>query len=79
MQVLIGNAAYIIIYLFPQTGELEYRHFGEIESGVDMRGEVALLTRNIKIEGEMQHGCPKENKNCDKYKDIDTYGGHMKV
>ena len=29
---------------------LEYMHFGEITFGVDERGEVAMLTRNIKIE-----------------------------
>src|SRR5690606_8681541 len=28
---------------------LEYMHFGEITFGVDERGEVGLLTRNIKI------------------------------
>ena len=30
-------------------GPLEFDHFGEIDSGVDMRGEVGLLTRNIVI------------------------------
>ncbi|AKH44329.1 cell migration-inducing and hyaluronan-binding protein [Altererythrobacter atlanticus] len=29
---------------------LEYMHFGEITHGVDERGEVALLTRNIKVQ-----------------------------
>ncbi|HWK42788.1 MAG TPA: G8 domain-containing protein [Croceibacterium sp.] len=29
---------------------LEYMHFGEITFGVDQRGEVGLLTRNIKIQ-----------------------------
>src|SRR5690606_22271947 len=29
---------------------LEYMHFGEITFGVDERGEVGLLTRNIKIQ-----------------------------
>jgi len=29
---------------------LEYMHFGEITYGVDERGEVALLTRNIRIQ-----------------------------
>lgn len=29
---------------------LEYMHFGEITYGVDQRGEVGLLTRNIKIQ-----------------------------
>src|SRR5690606_29188484 len=29
---------------------LEYMHFGEVTFGVDQRGEVGLLTRNIKIQ-----------------------------
>ncbi len=29
---------------------LEYMHFGEITYGVDERGEVGLLTRNIKVQ-----------------------------
>ena len=30
--------------------QLEYMHFGKITFGVDERGEVGLLTRNIKIQ-----------------------------
>ena len=30
---------------------LEYMHFGKITEGVDERGEVGLLTRNIKVQG----------------------------
>src|SRR5690606_10897948 len=29
---------------------LEYMHYGEITFGVDERGEVAMLTRNIKVQ-----------------------------
>ncbi len=29
---------------------LDYMHFGEITFGVDERGEVGLLTRNIKVQ-----------------------------
>lgn len=57
---------------------LDYRHFGEIEDGVDMRAEVALLTRNVKIEGVMSRGCPANNENCENV-DFDTYGAHTKV
>jgi hypothetical protein len=53
-------------------------HWGEIVDGVDERGEVALLTRNIVIEGEMQPGCYRDNGNCRQYK-YDTFGGHMIV
>lgn len=43
-----------------------FTHFGEIVNGVDMRGEVALLSRNIKIRG-----APATNSK--------TLGGHIKV
>ncbi|XP_048756053.2 protein DDB_G0287365-like isoform X2 [Ostrea edulis] len=46
--------------------EPKFTHFGEIINGVDMRGEVALLTRNIKIRG-----APASNSK--------TLGGHIKV
>ena len=55
-----------------------YRHYGEIEERVDMRGEVALLSRNIKIQGEMSRGCPQANENCDTLPH-DSFGGHIKV
>src|SRR6478752_10738594 len=29
---------------------LQYMHYGEITFGVDERGEVAMLTRNIKVQ-----------------------------
>ena len=45
---------------------------------VDERGEVALLTRNIKIEGELEPDCPTSNGNCKAYSS-DTFGGHFKV
>jgi cell migration-inducing and hyaluronan-binding protein len=32
------------------TEPLEYMHYGEITFGVDERGEVAMLTRNIKVQ-----------------------------
>ena len=47
-------------------GDIKYTHYGEYYKGMDMRGEVGLLTRNIKIQGEVDH----EN---------DTYGGHIKA
>lgn len=36
---------------------LRYLHFGEIVDGVDERGEVGLLTRNILIQGRMESSC----------------------
>ena len=56
----------------------KYEHFGEIIDRVDERGEVALLTRNIVIEGEMASHCPTSNGNCNKYS-TDTFGGHFKA
>ena len=60
------------------TVETKYEHFGEIIDRVDQRGEVALLTRNIVIEGEVENQCVTSNGNCNKWA-IDTYGGHFKV
>ena len=47
-------------------GDIKYKHYGEIYKGVDMRAEVGLLSRNIKIQGEIK----EENE---------TYGGHLKA
>lgn len=58
--------------------EVGYEHFGEIVDRVDMRGEVALLTRNIVIEGEIGNACVASNGNCDK-ESKDTFGGQFKV
>ncbi|XP_076080076.1 cell surface hyaluronidase-like [Mytilus galloprovincialis] len=43
-----------------------------------MHGEVAILTRNIKIRGEMELACPTVNGNCKDYTP-DTFGRHVKV
>jgi len=53
-------------------------HYGKIQSNVDLRGEVALLSRDIVIEGEMEPLCPPENENCKTFH-YDTFGGHVKV
>ncbi|XP_060573519.1 cell surface hyaluronidase-like [Ruditapes philippinarum] len=58
--------------------ETKYEHWGTIINRVDERGEVALLTRNIVIEGEVEDNCVQSNGNCNKYKS-DTFGGHFKV
>ncbi|XP_069120192.1 cell surface hyaluronidase-like [Argopecten irradians] len=56
----------------------KYMHYGGVENNVDMRGEVALLSRNIVIEGVMNSFCPTVNENCGDYA-FDTFGGHVKV
>lgn len=43
-----------------------------------MRAEVALLSRNIVIEGEVEDTCVPSNGNCDK-ENKDTFGGQLKV
>lgn len=60
--------------------EAKYEHWGEMIANdrVDERGEVALLTRNIVIEGEMEDVCVPSNGNCARYKE-DTFGGQFKV
>ncbi|KAK3583428.1 hypothetical protein CHS0354_025548 [Potamilus streckersoni] len=59
-----------------------YTHWGSIEDGVvDMRAEVALLSRNIIFEGKMEESCYVMESNvpggCSNF-DYDTYGGNIK-
>lgn len=64
------------------NGMLQYSHHGSVEHGVDMRGEVAHLTRHILIRGEMESSCDSSSTSprgeCT-YFDEDTFGGHLKV
>ncbi|CAH1248257.1 TMEM2 [Branchiostoma lanceolatum] len=59
------------------NGQAKYTHFGEVADDVDLRGEVGLLTRNVKFLSEMEDGCYGDNF-C-QFFDYDTYGGHLKV
>ncbi|XP_069480268.1 inactive cell surface hyaluronidase CEMIP2-like isoform X2 [Ambystoma mexicanum] len=54
-----------------------YVHMGEVVDGVDMRAEVGLLTRNIRIQGEMEDSCYGPNQ-C-QFFPFDTFGGHIKI
>jgi len=47
------------------------------EDGVGFSAEVALLSRNIRIHGEMEESCYDDNL-CD-YFSYDTFGGHIQV
>ena len=58
-------------------GPVRYTHWGEITEGVDMRGEVGLLSRNIRFHGEMEDECYGGNL-CDQFSQ-DTFGGHIKI
>ncbi|KAI8515657.1 hypothetical protein Bbelb_064700 [Branchiostoma belcheri] len=59
------------------SGYVQYNHFGEVSDGVDLRGEVGLLTRNIRFQGEMEDSCYGDNF-C-QFFDYDTYGGHLRI
>ncbi|XP_073424765.1 cell surface hyaluronidase CEMIP2-like isoform X1 [Dendrobates tinctorius] len=54
-----------------------YLHIGEVVDGIDMRAEVGLLTRNIRIEGEMEASCYGHN-HC-QFFNYDTFGGQVKI
>lgn len=64
-QLILKICVRLKLFLFVSVEPL-FTHFGEIVNGVDMRGEVALLSRNIKIRG-----APATNSK--------TLGGHIKV
>ena len=63
------------------AGMVLYEHsvyYGEY-SGLEIRAEVGLVSRNIKIHGEMADECyPPENVLCN-YFSYDTFGGHIMV
>ncbi|XP_037070312.1 cell surface hyaluronidase-like [Pollicipes pollicipes] len=58
-------------------GPIWYTHWGEITDGVDMRGEVGDLTRNVQFHGQMEDACYGSNL-CDSF-DYDTFGGQIKM
>ncbi|XP_048242407.1 cell surface hyaluronidase-like [Haliotis rufescens] len=70
---------------FRVKGEFKFPHYGKVYDGVDMRGEVALLSRDFVIEGEMETGCYVTETNRKKEKwlcslfNFDHFGGHLKV
>eukprot|EP01133_Synstelium_polycarpum_P020701 gene20701-24863_t len=56
---------------------VSHYHFGGIDNGVDMRAEVGLLSKTIKIRGQMQPAC-NGSALC-KFFNFDTFGGHIKI
>ena len=67
-----------IMYNGYGVGTIRYRHLGVMsEDAVDLRAEVGLLSRNIRIHGEMEESCYDDNL-CD-YFSYDTFGGHIQV
>lgn len=75
---MYGVALYLIFTDLSISVAPRYTHWSKMENNIDMRGEVALLTRNIKILGEMEINCPTANKNCNDYA-YDTFGGQIQV
>ncbi|XP_025088732.1 protein DDB_G0287365-like [Pomacea canaliculata] len=63
-------------------GALDNMHYGEVSQNVDMRAEVGLLTRNIKIQGIMEPQCYNftdyEYLLCQAFQK-DTFGGQIKA
>ncbi|RUS75792.1 hypothetical protein EGW08_016453 [Elysia chlorotica] len=63
-------------------GGFEHMHFGEVTYGVDERAEVGLLSRNIRIEAELQKDCysyTDHEKYLCSLLHRDTFGGHVMV
>ncbi|KAL2091959.1 hypothetical protein ACEWY4_011757 [Coilia grayii] len=58
-------------------GKPQFTHIGEVLDGADMRAEVALLSRNILIHGEMESSC--YGNNWCQFFNHDTFGGHIKI
>ncbi|XP_070199787.1 cell surface hyaluronidase CEMIP2-like isoform X2 [Littorina saxatilis] len=60
----------------------ENLHYGEVTLNVDERAEVALLTRNVKIQGQLEDECYSSTANerwlCSTFK-RDLFGGHVKA
>ncbi|KAF0310783.1 Cell surface hyaluronidase [Amphibalanus amphitrite] len=58
-------------------GPVFFTHWGEETDGVDMRAEVGMLTRKVKIHGEMEDECYGDNL-CERFS-YDTFGGQIKA
>ncbi|EAL63750.1 hypothetical protein DDB_G0287365 [Dictyostelium discoideum AX4] len=57
---------------------IKYLHWGSITKGVDERAEVALLTRNIKIQGQVGKTCVNNKLVCDFFP-FDSFGAHIMI
>ena len=72
----------IIIIIIIISDSFSYLHYGNFTYNVDERAEVAILSRNVLIEGVMEDECyfntKEEQKLCKKFQ-MDTFGGHILV
>ncbi|KAF2071779.1 hypothetical protein CYY_006907 [Polysphondylium violaceum] len=57
---------------------LKYLHWGSITKGVDERGEVGILTRNIVIQGKLGQNCINQEIVC-RFLPFDNFGGHIMI
>lgn len=74
-----ANIAQIIslFHYSESLGLVKYNHYGGHYKGIDMRAEVGILTRNVRVRGDMEPHCYGQNW-C-QYFTYDTFGGHLMV
>uniref|UniRef100_A0A8C9T704 Cell migration inducing hyaluronidase 2 n=1 Tax=Scleropages formosus TaxID=113540 RepID=A0A8C9T704_SCLFO len=72
-----GEGFSVSAYSEWRNGKPQFTHVGEILDGIDMRAEVALLTRNILIQGEMENYC--YGSNWCHFFGYDSFGGQIKI
>jgi cell migration-inducing and hyaluronan-binding protein len=60
------------------NGVVDYTHLVANAPGISFNAEIGLLTRNIKIHGEMEDACYGTPFLCDFF-DYDTFGGHIQM
>ena len=73
--MLVAGSGKLYQGLLKKIHFLRFDHFGEVDSGVEMRAEVGLLSRNVVIRGEMESSCYPPNP-CEEVT-YDTFGGHI--
>eukprot|EP01132_Coremiostelium_polycephalum_P000662 gene662-821_t len=57
----------------------KYLHWGTISEGIDERGEIGILTRNILIQGHLGSNCTFRSPIVCRFFPKDTFGGHIMV
>jgi cell migration-inducing and hyaluronan-binding protein len=60
------------------NGVVDFTHLVVNAPGISFNAEIGLLSRDIKVHGEMEADCYGTAYLCDFY-DYDTYGGHIQM
>ncbi|ELU07395.1 hypothetical protein CAPTEDRAFT_223259 [Capitella teleta] len=60
------------------NGVVQYTHLVVNSPGISFNAEIGLLSRNIRVHGEMEPECYGTGYFCDFY-DYDTFGGHIQM